>query len=268
VDPGTGTFTPANMTLTATPNVYTATIAGQPANTVVKYYIETTNNLGETGHLPRNAPTGFAVYLVGATAPVAGSVVINEILYDNFGGDAYEFVELYNTTANAIDLSYYVMVDNQNEPFTFPNGTSIAANSYVVITMDSFAFRAAYGTPAVPLLEWGTDFNLANGAGGDIVQLIHPNQYNFEGISTPVTQVDYDIAAPWPNWTDVADSPNSTGRSIELINPTSPDRETGALWAWTTNVVLNDPPNNVVQGTPGLQNSVFSQSAVADWSIY
>ncbi len=265
VDTGSS-FAPINMTLTATPGVYTANIPGQSNGATVKYYVEATNSASQTATSPTNAPTDFNVYLVGGTPVASGNVVFNELLYDNFGADAYEFIELHNTTGATIDLSFFRVVDGQDQPFTFPAGTTIGANSYLVITYNDFNFRASYGNPPVPLFTWNQTFNLGNG--GDTVRLIHPNQWNFEGPSTALEEITYDTVAPWPNWATPEESPNSTGRSIELINPLSPFRYTGELWGWTTNMVVNDPPNTVVQGTPGAQNSIYSTSAVADWSVY
>jgi hypothetical protein len=265
VDSGSG-FTPITMAPSATEGVYAAAIPGQAEGTRVKYYIEATNSASQTGTAPTNAPTFFNIYLVGATPVQTGDVVINEILYDNFGGDSYEFVELYNTLNEPVDLSYFRLMDNQNKPFMFPEGTSIEANSYVVVTMNSFAFRATYGD-LPSLFSWEGVFGLANG--GDTVKLIHPNQFNYSGSSTAIEEVVYTNVAPWPNWTVDEDHPNASGRSIELINPNYEDRGTnGERWAWTTEMVTNLPGESMIQGTPGAQNSVFSNASVHNWTLY
>ena len=71
----------------------------------------------------------------------AQDVVINEFsaanydqFYDDFGNDE-DWVELYNNTNSAIDLSGYYLSDKPDNPtkWQFPNGVSIGANDYLLI---------------------------------------------------------------------------------------------------------------------------------------
>ena len=103
----------------------------------------------------------------------APKVVINEVMYNPAmplsngnanTNDEREFIELYNTTPNAIDMSNWSLnkgVSYQDTAFTFPSGTYIPANSYLVIARDSIAYYAKYNV--YPTLDWGSWRHLNNG---------------------------------------------------------------------------------------------------------
>jgi hypothetical protein len=76
-------------------------------------------------------------------AAEAGDVVINEMYCDpNTYFDMSEFIELYNTTDEAIDVSGWVLTGIeydeicQEHHHQFPSGTTIAAHGYLVIARD------------------------------------------------------------------------------------------------------------------------------------
>ncbi len=73
-------------------------------------------------------------------------IVINEILVEplgstyNFDTDGNgtaetgdEFVELYNTSTNSVDISGWTIRDDDGALFTFPDGTEIAPDNHVVV---------------------------------------------------------------------------------------------------------------------------------------
>ncbi|NUN68084.1 MAG: CotH kinase family protein [Bacteroidetes bacterium] len=73
----------------------------------------------------------------------AGDVVINEFAAQNDSildpaGEAEDWIELYNTTANDIDLGGIRLSDSYANPakWSFPNGTTIPAKGYLVIWAD------------------------------------------------------------------------------------------------------------------------------------
>ncbi|MBS3742120.1 MAG: lamin tail domain-containing protein, partial [Candidatus Cloacimonetes bacterium] len=85
--------------------------------------------------------------------PETGDVVINEI------GEPYEmsgiwqdsYIELYNNTAEDIDISNWVINSVEakgkaTSSFTFPPGTTIKADSFIVATRNRDNFLADYGT--------------------------------------------------------------------------------------------------------------------------
>lgn len=75
-----------------------------------------------------------------------GDVVINEIMYDDTASTDVEWIEVYNRTASAIDISGWIVSDAATYPasgsegaFYLPAGTSIAANGYLVLAKESLA---------------------------------------------------------------------------------------------------------------------------------
>lgn len=81
-------------------------------------------------------------FVFGPTS--AGSVTINEILSENrsvltHGGTRPDYVELFNSSGTAIDLSGWGLTDDLQVPvrFVFPAGTSIGAQGYLTVWCDS-----------------------------------------------------------------------------------------------------------------------------------
>lgn len=84
------------------------------------------------------------------TLPVAGDLVINEIAASNSNtqadqdGEYDDWIELYNNTSNPIDLSGYYLSDDASNltKWTFPNGTIINGNDYLIIWADKDTLQA------------------------------------------------------------------------------------------------------------------------------
>ncbi len=84
----------------------------------------------------------------------AQSVVINEFMADNdtltqITDEANQYddwIELYNTSNQAIDLSGYNLSDNGNnlDKWSFPNGTAIGPDGYLIVWADDDASQGPY----------------------------------------------------------------------------------------------------------------------------
>ncbi|GLZ40249.1 lamin tail domain-containing protein [Actinokineospora sp. NBRC 105648] len=80
-----------------------------------------------------------ALALAGGALPAAAAaapgVVINEV--ESNGGSPGDWVELVNTSAAAVDVSGWVVKDNDNShAFTIASGTSVAPGGYLVVDVD------------------------------------------------------------------------------------------------------------------------------------
>ena len=80
----------------------------------------------------------------GASSPVAGNLVINEILADNRlavvnGGRHPDYIELANVTSTATDVGGWALSDDPLIPtkYVFPAGSSVPANGYLVVWCDN-----------------------------------------------------------------------------------------------------------------------------------
>src|SRR6185436_1898645 len=152
---------------------------------------------------------------------VRSEVVINEIHYDpDVKTEAVEFVELYNPSPIAIDLSGAAFTAGID--FTFPAGTTLASHAYLVLAQNSAAFQVKFG--GIPFGQYigslsneGETVTIRNASGGAL------------------DRVDYNAGFPWPT---VGEAP---GLSIQLINPDF-DNQLGGNWRSAVPTVA--PPVN------------------------
>ena len=82
-----------------------------------------------------------------ASAAEGGSVVINEVCAKNTtfaasDGNFYDYIELYNTSSESVDLSGYKLSDNAAKPdkFVFPDGTVIGKGEHLLVYCNSKEF--------------------------------------------------------------------------------------------------------------------------------
>jgi spore coat protein CotH len=113
----------------------------------LEYYIYSENN--DIGIFsPERAEYEFY------TLAVSGDVVINELSASNGNiqadqdGEYDDWIELYNNTSSPIVLDGYHLSDASNDitKWTFPNGTSINANSYLIIWADKDTLQTGLHT--------------------------------------------------------------------------------------------------------------------------
>ena len=121
--------------------------------------------------------TDSATSTADITAPVLPEILFTEVFYDTPGTDSdEEWVELYNTTSQNIDLGGYSITDNNGTGavYTFPANTVIEANSYFTFAADQPGFNAIYNADAyfyggLPALNNGGDALLLTDASGNLV---------------------------------------------------------------------------------------------------
>ncbi len=123
-----------------------------------------------------------------STAPVAGDLVINELLADPTGLDANgdllpgtnddEFIELVNTSANTLLLDGLVYRDAGTKVFNFPAGLCLASNQAVLI----FGAYAGTGDFGDTIVLNGANISLNNDA--DTVSIL-------DAASTVLAQATY-----------------------------------------------------------------------------
>ena len=176
-----------------------------------------------------------AVYSGPLPSPV-GQVVINEIMYAPAVPNA-QYVELYNNSTNTtFDLSGWQF---HGLAYTFPAGSSIAPNSFLVLAANREDFAGAYG--ATNLVFDTFDGTLQ--PTGETLSLVVPGT-NVAGDVT-VAEVRYASAAPWPA------GPSETGSSLQLLDPRQDNWRAGnwagsyppaALSPSRTNTVLTTLP--------------------------
>lgn len=111
------------------------------ASASIQYYIYGQN---ETIGAFSPARAAYEYYTLTASSQ-AGDLVINEVLAsnDSIASDQDQefddWIELYNNTDQAIDLSGYLLSDNSESlgKWAFPEGTTIGGSDYLIIWADS-----------------------------------------------------------------------------------------------------------------------------------
>lgn len=189
--------------------------------------------------------TFFSLFLFATVAQA--QVVVNEIMYNSpeDNADSLEFIELYNTTSSSVDMSGWSF--SQGVTYTFPTGTTIGANDYFVLSVDSISFVTVYGFS--PDAEW-TSGALSN-SGEDITII--------DGAGITIDSVDYDDGSPWQTSTNILT--DGFGSSYELCDATLPNVDETNWYPSTdtTAFIINGIP---LICTPAAANSVSCAAPV------
>lgn len=150
----------------------------------------------------------------------SNEITISEINYNsNDTIDTHDWFELQNLTSDTVDVSFWSVYDgNEFNTYTFPMGTYVLPDSFLVVMKDEADFVAINPdvTNRVGSFTWGI------GNGGDEITL-----RDFS--NDLVFSVDFDDDAPWPT------APDGGSQTLER-------------WDWATD--LNDP-NSWHEGCPG-----------------
>ncbi|NLH73503.1 MAG: hypothetical protein GX456_10665 [Verrucomicrobia bacterium] len=151
------------------------------------------------------------VLLLGVVPAAVGEsdLIINEIHHSpDVKTEKVEFVELYNRSTNAVDLSGWRLSDGVE--FVFAQGVVAGPGGYVVVAQDPVALKQKFGVTAYGPWTGRLDNH------GETVELR-------DASGALRDKVTYKLGFPWPV---VGDPP---GYSIELINPVA-DNDLGGHW--------------------------------------
>ncbi len=172
---------------------------------------------------------------------IQAQIVINEIMYNSpdAGQDSTEYIELFNNSGAAVDLSGWNFT--QGIDLTFASGTSIGANAYLLVAGDAQAMMDSYGVMAI---QW--EFGGLNNNGEDI-ELV-------DASGNIMDLVDYSNVFPWPSGAD------GNGSSLELCSPDR-DNNKAANWFDATNPTGTIFDGVEVLGTPGAANTAVCPAA-------
>ncbi len=190
-----------------------------------------TNNFSVVGVDTHSRPVAGAtnsvtvVYNIHPPLP-AGQIAINEIMYNPVVSGA-QYVEFYNTSANfGFDMSGWRL---EGLSYTFPPGSVIGPNSFLVLAANRAVFAAAYGATNAVFDTF--DGTLPTDTG--TLSLVAPGTNTASDLF--ISRVRYSAAAPWP--TPV------TGSSLQLIDPRQ-DASRVCNWALcqTNSLATNGPP--------------------------
>lgn len=197
------------------------------------------SGLDASGSAITNLTTTFKVVFNGVAALPQDNVVINEIHYQALESKA-EFVELHNrSTSVPHDLSGWRL---DGLGYTFPSGTILGGNSYLVLARNRAALHLAYGSN-VPVFD---EYPGTLDPGGEELRLVKPGSGLPGAGDTVISEVRYSALPPWPA------NARGSGASLQLVDPGQPAFRV-ANWA------SPDPadPNRV---TPARLNAAVRQA--------
>ncbi len=184
---------------------------------------------------PCSPLTRAALVLLATASSALADIVINELHYaPNPENEAVEFIELYNSGAEVVDLSGWSFTDGF--AYTFPAGSSLAPDAYLVLAPNLTEYNSKFGSIFVGGIKAFGEFEsgLLSDAGEEITLR--------NAVGEVVDKVTYNDGFPWPT------AAGGEGVSMELIHP-SLDNNLGGSW------------RSGSEPTPGDPNSVFSDKA-------
>ena len=125
---------------------YTVTMSPYTPGTVLRYYVQAASGdgIGTLAFNPPGAEHNVYTYAVTYAEAEDSPVVINELMARNVAtvadpqGDYDDWIELFNTSNETVDLSGMYLSDNPENPLKWqiPEGTTIASGGYLIVWAD------------------------------------------------------------------------------------------------------------------------------------
>ncbi|MBK7853433.1 MAG: CotH kinase family protein [Bacteroidetes bacterium] len=203
--PWTGVYFHGNpVTLTAIPN---------PGYTFDHFTINSSNNNNQTftQNFSNNNNTVTAHFTGSSSTP---HITVSELNYNaSPANDDGDWLELHNYGSQDIDLTgWYIRDENDFHKYSFPLGTVLPANGYLVVAEDMVKFTDQHAGVFNVIGPLGFNF----GNAGDQVRLFDYNDNLYLSFY-------YQDLAPWPVEAD------GSGYTCELLSQTG-DLNDGANW--------------------------------------
>ena len=184
--------------------------------------------------------------------PASAAMVINEIQHSPTGGDAAEFVELYNPNSQAIDLTGWTLTGGPT--ISVQPGTVILPQQTMTFVADDAVFRSTYGSTVFV----GDRFSGALAASGALA-LARPDgsladevAYGGAGWPTPSAGQSLELTSPAVDNNDPANwslssgsgTPGSSGGGTVITVPAAPSIGTATAGNTTATVTWTAPADN------------------------
>ena len=183
----------------------------------------------------------LALTLGAGIAAAANELIVTELMYNSIEDDDVEWIELYNDSGAALDLTnWYVQDNNPDHTKVYLSGTMGPGDVMLLVGTEAL-FTAKYPGVAnyfpVFFQEEGDTWALGNGGDG-------VNIYN--ALAEPVFTMEYDDASPWPTDCD------GGGPSLLLLNNYCGDYADASCWT-----------EGEMDGTPGALTQTVSKDVLS-----
>jgi hypothetical protein len=158
---------------------------------------------------------------------ILSPVVINEINYRSHPSrDTEDWIELYNRTDSAVNISGWVFKDSEDiHSYVFPGSTVMQSDDYLVVCRDVIDFLSYFPD----ITNYVGNFNFGLSSYGECLRL-------YDNSSNLKDSVPYGVTYPWPP------EPYNTVATLELIDPML---DNCLPESWTA---------DASHGTPGMAN--------------
>ena len=185
-----GQFT--KLAMSSEGDEYSTLIPSAPVGTLVRFYVEavSSNEVGTRVYSPSGAEHQTYYYTVNAPTVSSPQIAINEIMSVNDAavqddlGEYDDWVELFNLTDEAVDLSGWHLSDNawSLDKWEIPAGTVIEAGGYLIVWADDDGSQG----------DLHANFKLSGS--GESLTLSTPDEWIVDQINFPVSSADLGYA--------------------------------------------------------------------------
>lgn len=187
--------------------------------------------------------------------PLRDYLRVTEVMYNPIGGTDFEFIELYNSGPQTLDLSGLKMVQDEVIRFDFDAGTvsSLAPDDYVLIVNDLAAFALRYDTANMNVAGEFSG-NLSNGG----------ETFTFTGRwDSLILSLDYGDGRVWPL---AADGAGHSLVPLEWVIAADPDGLLDYGGNWRASTYIHGSPGRAdpVQPATLLLNEIMAHTDYSD----
>lgn len=182
----------------------------------------------------------------------------NKTSYTDATGAEPDWIELYNASDSALDISGIGVSDGAKNKykFAFPDGTVIPADGYIIICCDD-AVNQAEG-------EYHAAFKLS--ASGETIYLTHPQYGEIDSVAVPELEKDTSygrFANGSENFTHLTCTPaatNDTAKDLQVVEKPLFSAE-GGFYDAAFDLSLSDPNGNEIWYTTDGSDPASSETA-------
>lgn len=204
---------------------------------------------------------------------VAHAQIFSEIMYDNVGADTNEWIEIYNNTAETLDIKDFKLAEgNSNHNLKLVNGqTSLSKDSYAVIANDAVLFMSKHPSFSGTLFD--STFTLSNqgetlqlkdskGNPKDTITYVSSKGAQGDGNSLQLIDTVFIASLPTPGMRNIVNNPKLALTSAAVKKVTKvPEKGSGAV-VEKTNLSQKEAQVASVQSVVESSNQTFEEKKV------